>query len=110
MMSRRTRFPVAVCILGALGILLASCDKDTPTSPPPSPPGAPPVVVVRVEATVPSDVPPGQSVQLSAQAVNSDGSREDVSARAQWASSAPDVLDVSASGLASARRPGESIV
>jgi hypothetical protein len=112
MMSSRTRFPAALCVLALFGVLLASCDnKDTPTSPPPPPPGGGTTVTpVRVQVTVPGEIPPGQSVQLSAQGTYTDGSRPDVTDRVQWSSSAPDVLEVSATGLASARQLGESTI
>lgn len=111
-MSSRTRLPAAVCVLALFGVMLASCDnKDTPTSPPPPPPGGGTTATpVRVQITVPGDIPPGQSVQLSAQGTYTDGSRQDVTDTVQWSSSAPDVLELSATGRASARQLGESTI
>ena len=100
-------------VLMALGVVLASCDDSNPPTgpqPPGGPPSPPTPTVVRIEVSAPGQVAPGESVQLSAQAVKSDGSREDISSRAQWSSSVPGILDVSPSGLAGGRQPGESLV
>jgi hypothetical protein len=55
-------------------------------------------------------MPPGQSTQLSAHAVKNDGTREEVTGRAQWTSSAPAVLGLTGSGMAAAAQAGESLV
>jgi hypothetical protein len=108
------RFPVpaAVCLLSIVfGVLVTSCDEaKPPTSPPPPGGGPPPSAVLRIELTTPQELAPGQPVQLTAHTIKSDGSREDVTSRAQWTSNAPDILNVSPSGLATGREIGESTV
>jgi hypothetical protein len=68
------------------------------------------VPVVRIEITAPDSIEPGQSVQLAARAVRSNGSTEDVTGQAQWSSSNSSVLQVSQAGLATAVTTGEATV
>ena len=91
-----------------LGILLsaASCDRNrNPTSPPLQPPTS---AVVRLELEAPAEIPPGESAQLTANAVKADGSVENVSSRAVWTASP--ILQISASGLATAGSRGEAFI
>jgi hypothetical protein len=106
------RIAVAGTIL--LGIVLASCDGKERSSPPTSPssptptPAAP--LVTRIEVIVPAAIPPGESVQLTANAIKSDNTIENVTAQALWFSSLNDVIQVSSSGLAKALRVGEATI
>lgn len=65
--------------------MFASCDKN-PTSPrPPQQPGpSSPVTTVRLELVAPAKIAPGESVQLAANAIKSDGSVENVSSKTNW--------------------------
>ena len=110
-MLQTLRGPVTLCLLvGALAIIPACGSDSTPTSPR-APGGVTvPVVTLRIEITAPAQVAPGQSVQLTAQAVKNDGSREDVTSRTLWTSNAGAVLGVTDSGLASGVQAGEAMV
>lgn len=103
-----------VAVIAAMGLVLvfASCDGKSPTSPvPPPQPGQPaPVTVVRLELVAPSEIAPGESVQLTANAVKSDGSVENVSSQAQWAPTDSPVLQLSSTGLATGIKRGETFV
>src|SRR5215211_8001677 len=93
---------VAATILVAMG--LASCDsreQDTirPRTMPPVPVNA---TLTRVELAAPGSIAPGESLQLTATAVKSDNSVENVTALAQWTSSDPAVLEISSTGVAKA--------
>jgi hypothetical protein len=95
-----------VAIVGAL--LTVSCGSETPNQPTPLPPLPPtPVSLSRVDVRAPDSIELQRSTQLSATAVRSDGSTEDVSSQAQWTSSNSSVVRISASGEATALRSGE---
>jgi Bacterial Ig-like domain (group 2) len=113
------RFSSAV----ALAVLLAACDK-APTGPSTSTSSATPITgptITRVEivspgsASVPDTtflgpvviVAPGDTVQLAAFALFSDGSRRDVTNEAAWTSTDPRILSISNTGLATAHQTGE---
>jgi hypothetical protein len=66
--------------------------------------------VVRVELIAPASIAPGDSVQLTANAIKFDNSIEDVTGRAQWFSSNRRVVDVSSSGVANAVASGEAFI
>jgi hypothetical protein len=74
----------------------------------------PPVPVlaalIRVELTAPGSIALGESVQLTATAVGSDGSVENVTTLAQWTSSDSEVLEISATGVGKAIARGEAVV
>jgi len=59
---------------------------------------------------VPGSIAPGESVQLTANAVKSDNSVEDVSGQAAWQSSDPRVVEISSSGVAKAIARGEAMI
>ena len=103
-----------VAASAAIGLLLAfaSCDDKSPTSPlpPPQPPQPAPVTVVRLQLVVPPEIAPGESVQLTANAVKSDGSVENVSSQAQWAPTDSPILQLSSTGLATGMNRGETFV
>ena len=100
--------PARLGTLAALGILLvaASCDK-SPTGPPPL---LPTTGVVRLELEAPAEIPPGESVQLTANGVKSNGSVENLTSRALWTTPSSSVLQLSSSGLATGKSRGEAFV
>jgi hypothetical protein len=106
----RSRLAPLVLIAAAIAAV-ASCDERSPTSPTsPPPPG---VAIVGLKLVAPSELAPGESVQLIANAIKSDGSEENVSGRAEWAvrsSTASSVLGVTQTGLATGRDRGEEVV
>ncbi len=93
----------------ALAGLLGACD-DGPTRP--STPIEPPTVVtvLRLEIAGPGTVPPGESAQYSAIAVQSDGTTRDVTNGAVWRTGNQSVLTISSTGLATGRERGEAFV
>ena len=112
-MAIKTSSYAAVCatILVAMGV--ASCDsrERSPVAPSTAPQPAipPPPGAFRLDLTAPS-IAPGDSVQLTAKAVKSDDSVEDVSSRALWSSSNPRVLEISSEGVARGVARGEAMI
>jgi Big-like domain-containing protein len=106
-MSTHRHFAIAAAIVS--GLVFASCDSNPtrPSGQPPPPLPQPPVSLTRLDVSMPQSIAPQTSAQLAATAVKSDGSTEDVTTQAQWSSSSPNVVQVSASGLATASRVGE---
>ena len=102
----------AVIATMLMTMAVASCDSNKKTPAPISGPTTvtPPVVITRIELIAPASMPPGTSVQMTLNAVKSDSSVENVTAQAQWFSSDPRVLEVSASGLATAKIVGEATI
>src|SRR5512145_2554327 len=103
-----SRGHVALIAAAALVLGLVSCHK-SPTSPSPSGP----VTIVALKLVVPSEIAPGETVQLSANAAKSDGSVENVTGQVQWtvrSDPAGSVLLVTATGLATGRERGEEVV
>src|SRR5512145_1555467 len=96
-----------------LGLAVASCD-DGPTRPSSTPAGPggppPPAAVVRLEIAGPATIDPGGSAQLTANAIKSDGSVENVTAQAQWTSNNANVLEFTSPGTAKANARGEAFV
>lgn len=87
-------------------VVSLACSRQTAAAPSVAP-NAPSPVVVRV--AVSGDAPAlGATSQLRAVATMSDGASQDVTARAQWRSSQPTIVAVSATGIAAAISPGES--
>jgi hypothetical protein len=93
-----------------LGLTLASCDNPAAPTRQPGQGGTPQVTVVRLEIAAPASIAPQESAQLTANAVKSDGSVENVTGQAQWSSSNSGVISVSSAGVATAVRPGEVMV
>jgi hypothetical protein len=98
-----------------LCLISASCDKGSagrsgPTGPSTAPGPAGGATVVGVDVSAPPTIAPGESVQLSATAIKSDGTRENVTAQMQWSSSNVKVLEVSATGLARGVANGEALL
>jgi hypothetical protein len=98
-------------IIGAVGLGAAftalSCERNPNPNVPSSSAG---ISVVRVELNAPAEIAPEASVQLTARAVKSDNSIEDVTSLAQWTSSNRGIVDVSSGGVASGIRRGEAQV
>ncbi len=96
------------------GLLLAAAGGCSESIPPTSPPGAPgptpPASVVRLELIAPPEIAPGDSVQLTANAIKSDGSVENVSNQAAWTTSDTSVLQVTSTGLATGKNRGQAYV
>ena len=102
---------IGATILVAIGV--ASCDSRERMAGQPSagPSTVTPVPsLARVELIVPGSIAPGESVQLTANAVKSDNSVENVSERAAWQSSDPRVVEISSSGVAKAIARGEAMI
>jgi hypothetical protein len=107
-MPIRSRY---VEVSAAIGLVLvfASCDK-SPTSPRPSDQSSSSTATtVRLELVAPSEIAPGESVQLTANAIKSDGSVENVSSQSQWTTGA-EVVQLSSTGLATGKNRGEQVV
>ena len=100
------------CAIVLLAAWTASCDPGNPTEPGPSttPGQVSPATVQRIELAAPASIAPGASVQLTASAVRSDNSVENVSDRAQWRSSAPNVIEISPAGIARGIARGETFI
>ena len=96
------------------GLVLAAaggCSESIPPTSPPGPPGpTPPASVVRLELIAPPEIAPGESVQLTANAIKSDGSVENVSNQAAWTTSDTSVMQVSSTGLATGKNRGQAYV
>lgn len=95
-------FGVAVCALLA-------CD-DNPTAPSQNAPPPAAVSIIRLDLVAPEAIRPETSVPLTARALKSDGSTEDVTGQVQWSSSDTRVLHVASDGRATAGQPGEARV
>lgn len=106
-----TRSCRAAAIFVGIGLLLAACDKKPPTSPGPGlPPGPAPVTTLRLEIVAPPEIEPGETVQLTANAIKSDGSVENVSNTARWSPLNSPVLQLSHTGLATGTGRGQVTV
>jgi hypothetical protein len=103
--TRTGRLGAIAVVVGGTVLAVVSCDKNSPTNPPTP---SSPIVTVRLIA--PEQIAPGGSVQLTADAVKTDGTTENVNRQAVWSSTNPAILQVTPLGLASARARGESIV
>jgi hypothetical protein len=102
---------IGATILVAIGV--ASCDsRDRKAVQPPTAPSpvTPAPGLVRVELIAPGSIAPGESVQLTANAVKSDNSVENVSELAAWISSDPRVLEISSTGVAKGIAGGEAVI
>jgi Bacterial Ig-like domain (group 2) len=109
-MAINMRRSMIVVTLAALA--LAACDsKQTANSSPNQPSPMTPVVgLARLELIVPPTIAPGESAQLTANAVQSDNSVQDVSAQARWMSTNPRVVEVGDTGVAKAVAAGEALI
>jgi hypothetical protein len=102
---------IAFILTVGLGLVVASCDK-SPTRPSVQPTGTPAapaaVTVARIEIIAPASIEPGASAQLTANAIKSDGSVENVTSQTQWTSTNARVLQVSSAGIVTAGERGEA--
>ena len=102
---------IGATILVAIGV--ASCDSRDRTAVQPSTrpsPVTPVPGLVRVELIAPASIAPGESVQLTASAVRSDNSVENVSGQAHWVSQDPGVVEISSTGMAKGIARGEAVI
>jgi len=58
----------------------------------------------------PQEIAPGESVQLTVNAIHSDGSVRNVTGQAQWTSLTSEILQVSSTGIATGKKGGEVVV
>jgi hypothetical protein len=111
-MAIRTSYvAIGATILVAIGV--ASCDsrERTAVQPATGPSTVTPVPsLARVELIAPGSIGPGESVQLTANAIKSDNSVENVSGQAQWFSSDTSVVEISSAGLAKGVGRGEAMI
>jgi hypothetical protein len=102
---------IAFTLTVGFGLVVASCDK-SPTRPSVQPTGTPPapaaVTVTRIVIIAPASIEPGASAQLTANAIKSDGSVENVTSQTQWTSTNARVLQVSSAGIVTAGERGEA--
>lgn len=95
-----------------LGLMLVSCGSDSgnPVAPTPMGSASGPVFIQRLDISAPDSIAPGQSVQLTATVVRSDGTSENVTASASWSSSNNRVIQVGNDANATAVGTGEATV
>src|SRR5262245_54945995 len=97
-MTVRFRPLAAVTAAAMLVVGFAACDRgpENPIrpGPPPTPPTPPttPVSIVRLDLVGPTEIAPHESVQLTLNAVKTDGSVENVTAQANWTSTVEQVV------------------
>lgn len=91
-----------------VGLAAASCDSREPRNP--VEPGPPVPTLVRLELRVPKSIAPGESAQLTVNAVRSDNSVENVSGQARWDSSNRNILEISSTGVATGVARGEAVI
>ena len=110
-MPTRRRHLGSVSTIGVL-LLYMSCDSDrsSPLPRPGEPPTPPAPVVVRLEIVGPSEIAPGETVQLIANAIKSDGSVEDVTSQALFSPNTSPVLELTVRGLATGKTNGQVFV
>ena len=89
-----TTTPYFAIVASVMLAVALACDQNKFQPPTAPPPGAPGSGLVRLELTAPAAIAPGESIQLTATAVKSDGSVETVSGSAIWLSSDPRVLAI----------------
>jgi len=65
---------------------------------------------VRIEIVGPSEIAAGESVQLTANAIKTDGSVENVTTQTGWSTNSSAILQVNISGLATGKTNGETFV
>jgi hypothetical protein len=103
--------PIVLTLILGVGFGVASCDTG-PTQPTTRPGTSVPqtAAVTRVEIVGPTSVEPGGSARLTANAIKSDGSVENVTSQAQWTSSNATVLKVESPGVFNAISRGEATI
>src|ERR1700731_811001 len=96
------------CLAIATGWIAGCGSKSSPIGPTVS--ASPPTVTALTAKGNAALTAPGQTTQLTLEATLSDGSKKDVTSTAQWQSTAPNVVTVSAAGLATAVDFGKASV
>lgn len=66
--------------------------------------------IAALEVSGPTSPAAGQAAQLTATMVLDDGTRHNVTGQVAWSSEAPEVIDVSAQGVARAQQPGLALI
>ena len=107
MLPFASRRPAVVAGIGLL-VAVFACDKG-PTSPS-IPRVTPTVGVARVELQAPGDIAPGESIQLTLNAVLSNGSVENVTNRATWTLAGSQTFQLTTGGLLTAKTRGEDVI
>lgn len=97
---RNANFCNAVSAAVALTLWGVACSRTTPTSP--TGPSSPTLSVMRVMISAPDSVAPGETVQLIATAMLSDGTTRVVTDEATWESSNSGLISISRTGLVTA--------
>lgn len=113
MPSSPRRLLVLMAATAAAAALACGEGPTRPVSPPGS--GPPANAIVRLDLSAPPEIAPGETVQLTLKTVRADGSVENITGQAQWVvtnlrTQTPEtsvILEVSSSGLASAKDRGE---
>lgn len=98
---------VAVSVLIGLGVAIGSCSSPAgPNLPPPSPL----LLTSSLALVVPPEIEPGAQVQLIANGTRTDGSIANISSQVQWRVNNSAIVQVNATGLATAKTHGETII
>lgn len=100
-MRARARSGAPICV-AALAWSLAGCGSSPPTAPLLT------TTSVQVSAGAGTNVSPGETRQLTAVALDRNGSGTDVTSQATWQSSAPAIATVSSTGLLTAMAEGSA--
>jgi hypothetical protein len=108
-MPTRSRRRLVLSAAATVAISCVSCDK-SPTSPSQGPSSSRPSDIVRLELVAPREIAPGEAVQLTANAVKSNGSVDNVTSQAQWTVQPGSVLMVTGTGLATGGEGGRGLV
>jgi len=115
----RTRHAIGIALFVAVGVAAVGCHGSNPTAPSspqaPSTPAAPTptgvglsVLGLAIDTSISINV--GQSIQVSASATMSDGSRTDVTNTSTWTSDSSAVASVSSSGLITGKSAGDATI
>lgn len=94
----RNRACVYSALVAAVAVMFVSCG-DSPSGP---------ATPAQIQLSAPSEIEPGEVVQMRLLLRKGDRAIEDVSDRAQWFSSNPEVIAVTPTGLATGSQRGES--
>jgi hypothetical protein len=97
----RTQHVVLATVFSVAVLAAISCEGPTAPAPP---------TTTRIDIDGPPLLAPASTAQYRATAQTSDGSTRDITTEAIWRTSDPGVLSVTAAGLATAQRMGESQV
>lgn len=109
-MARQFRY-VGMMAAALTGLVVVSCGSDSGNPSTPTPlPGSSSAVVQRIDVSGPESIAPGDSAQLTATAVKSDGSTENVTGTVAWFTSLSRVIQVASGGRATAVGPGEATI